>query len=144
MGAISRPALFLKKMTEFPSWKSLFFYRCTDEISFAPLRSQGAAPRSNFIREKTVATAPPPCSPKSIYVLAGLVIHPSIESLSHDANTANKLGIQPLREKAFEDIKKNVNANNVVGEVFSWVTAGWVPCVLLGVVGQPTRTDVFV
>ena len=55
------------------SWKSLFFYRCTDEIVFAPLKSQGVKSRINYIRERTIAAAPPPCSPKSIYVLANLV-----------------------------------------------------------------------
>ena len=57
----------------FPRWKSLFFYRCTDVISFAPLRSQGAEPRLSYIRQNTAAKTPPPCSPKSIYVLAALV-----------------------------------------------------------------------
>ena len=33
--------LRLERNDEFPSWKSLFFYRCTDVISFAPLKSQG-------------------------------------------------------------------------------------------------------
>ena len=37
-----------------------------------------------------------------------------------------KLGIQPLREKALEDIKKKVTLKTVVGEVFSWITAGYV------------------
>ena len=55
------------------SWKSLFFYRCTDAVSFAPLKSQGVDSRLKHIQENTVATAPPPCSPKSIYVLAKLV-----------------------------------------------------------------------
>ena len=115
------------------SWKYLFFYRCTDEILFAPLKSQPCCGineptnpqeqververfatrlrdcvisetrknpsvedhtavkptkaeekaalrektkkgrRADYIREKTVATAPPPCSPKTIYVLANLV-----------------------------------------------------------------------
>ena len=57
----------------FHSWKSLFFYRCTDVISFAPLLSQGAEPRLNYIRQHTTAKTPPPCSPKSVYVLAALV-----------------------------------------------------------------------
>ena len=64
---------FLRINDEFFSWKSLFFYRCTDAISFAPLKSQGVDPRLGYIRENTVATAPPPCSPKSIYLLANLV-----------------------------------------------------------------------
>jgi hypothetical protein len=55
------------------SWKSLFFYRCTDSILFAPLKSQEGNIRSDFIREKTVEEHPPPCSPKSIYVIADLV-----------------------------------------------------------------------
>jgi len=89
----------------FPAWKSLFFYRCTDEILFAPLRSQGVDSRLKHIREKTVAAAPPPCSPKSIYVLANL------------------LEINPLCDTALADIKSKVSSENVVEEVFSWVTA---------------------
>jgi len=65
--------LRLGKNDEFSSWKSLFFYRCTDMISFAPLRSQGVESRLNYIRGRNATTAPPPCSPKSIYVLADLV-----------------------------------------------------------------------
>ena len=72
----------LDQNDEFARWKSLFFYRCTDEISFAPLRSQGVDSRLGYIREKTVAVTPPPCSPKSIYVLANLVRRPSVGSWS--------------------------------------------------------------
>lgn len=57
----------------FSAWKSLFFYRCTDSILFAPLMSHGVESRSNYVRENTVVAAPPPCSPKSVYVLANLV-----------------------------------------------------------------------
>jgi hypothetical protein len=127
------PRPHVERNDKFFSWKSLFFYRCTDEISFAPLKSQpfcginepsnlheqvkqverlatqlrdyvisetrnnppveGHTPveptkaeekavlrektkegrRADYIRGKTVATAPPPCSPKTIYVLANLV-----------------------------------------------------------------------
>ncbi|KAF9785423.1 hypothetical protein BJ322DRAFT_829574 [Thelephora terrestris] len=95
-----------KRNDRFPSWRSLFFYRCTDEISFAPLKSQGVDSRLNYIREKAVAAAPPPCSPKSIYVLANL------------------LEIFSLREEAFANIKTKTTLDNVVGEVFSWVAAG--------------------
>ena len=71
---------------EFSSWKSLFFYRCTDVISFAPLKSQGVDSRMNYIRQQTITAAPPPCSPKSIYVLASLVRPPSIKRLRCWAN----------------------------------------------------------
>lgn len=105
-------------------WKSLFFYRCTDGILFAPLKSQGVDSRLNYIREKTVATAPPPCSPKSIYVLASLVRQPSIQMVSDVAlRHRTELEIQPLCDSAFADIKSKVSQSNVVGEVFSWVTA---------------------
>ncbi|KAF9650020.1 hypothetical protein BDM02DRAFT_3128017 [Thelephora ganbajun] len=90
----------------FSAWKSLFFYRCTDTILYAPLKSQGADSRLNHIHQNTVTVAPHPCSPKSIYVLANL------------------LGIQPLCDSAFEDIKGKVSLDNVVQEVLSWVTAG--------------------
>ncbi|KAF9642138.1 hypothetical protein BDM02DRAFT_3264568 [Thelephora ganbajun] len=89
----------------FSAWKSLFFYRCTDTIMYAPLKSQGVDSRLNHILANTVVAAPPPCSPKSVYVLASF------------------LGIQPLCDSAFADIKSKVSSNNVVDEVLSWVTA---------------------
>lgn len=60
------------------SWKSLSFYRCTDVIRFAPLKSQGVDARSDYIRRKKGTAVPPPCSPKSIHVLASLVRKPLI------------------------------------------------------------------
>ena len=72
----------VEKGDKFHSWKSLFFYRCTDEISFAPLRSDGTNSRSDYVRKRTTAEAPPPCSPKSIYLLAKLVRVSLIESCS--------------------------------------------------------------
>jgi hypothetical protein len=75
---------------EFPSWKSLFFYCCADAILFAPLKSQGVDSRLNHIREKTTAAAPPPCSPKSIYVLASLVSIPSIEYIMNRTDTSDQ------------------------------------------------------
>jgi len=89
----------------FSAWKSLFFYRCTDTILFAPLKSQGVDSRPHYIRSRTTTVTPPPCSPKSVYVLASL------------------LGIKPLCDRAFADIKNKVSQDNVVDEVFSWVTA---------------------
>lgn len=57
----------------FSSWKSLFFYRCTDGILFAPLKEHGVEIRQIYVDENTMAAAPPPCSPKSIYFLATLL-----------------------------------------------------------------------
>ena len=68
------------------SWKSLFFYLCTDAISFAPLKSQGVDSRLEYIRENTVEEAPPPCSPKSIYVLASLVSQSLTDYSTHNAD----------------------------------------------------------
>ena len=75
---------------ELPSWKSLFFYRCTDVISFAPLRSQGIDSRLVHIRKVTTPTAPPPCSPKNVYVLANTVRQASVERLAPGTNTSNR------------------------------------------------------
>ncbi|KAF9790973.1 hypothetical protein BJ322DRAFT_1039080 [Thelephora terrestris] len=87
----------------FAAWKSLFFYLCTDTISFALLKSQGVESRLNYIREKTVATAPAPCSPKSIYLLATLLEN------------------QPLCDSALADIKCKMKESNV-SEFLLWVT----------------------
>ena len=73
-----------------PSWKSLFFYHCTDMISFAPLKSQGIDARSDYIRQNQRAAAPPPCSPKSIHVLASLVRKPPIKRLTHETDAVNQ------------------------------------------------------
>ena len=66
----------LERNDGFASWRSLFFYLCTDTILFAPLKSQGLESRLNYIRENTVEVAPPPCSPKSVYALSNLVRRP--------------------------------------------------------------------
>lgn len=105
------------------SWRSLFFYRCTDEISFAPLESQGAHRRSSYIRKNTFKGMPPPCSPKSVYVLANLVRQLSIIESFRRLTRSIELGMQPLRDRALADIKSKVSSKNVVSEVFSQVTA---------------------
>ena len=115
--------LHLERNDEFSSWKSLFFYRCTDTISFAPLKSQGVDSRSKYVCETKAKAAPPPCSPKSIYVLATLVRNLQ-SNVSQMALTYRlKLEIRSLHDGAFADIKSKVSSNNVVAEVFSWVTA---------------------
>ena len=63
----------VERNDELSSWKSLFFYRCTDVISLAPLKSQGVDARLRYVRARMLTATPPPCSPKSIYVLASLV-----------------------------------------------------------------------
>ena len=94
----SSPCAYLGRNDTLFSWKSLFFYRCTDEILFAPLKSQGADSRLKYIRENTVEAAPPPCSPKSIYVLANLVRRPLTKQLQHVTDTSISAGNQaPLR-----------------------------------------------
>lgn len=87
------------------AWRSLFFYKCTGHISFAPLRSQGVDSRSRYIFEKTAADAPPPCSPKSICTLASL------------------LNLQQLYDSALEDIERKLSEGNIVEEFFSRVSA---------------------
>ena len=72
------------------SWKSLFFYFCTGVISFAPLKSQGVDARSDYIRRKKGAAVPPPCSPKSIHVLACLVRKPPIKRLTCETDAVNQ------------------------------------------------------
>ena len=120
----SLSCLHLEGNDEFSSWKALFFYRCTDMISFAPLKSQGVDSRSNYIRGiKATTTTPPPCSPKNIYVLANLVRIPQPNVSRMTLMCRLELGIRPLCDRAFADIERKVSLDNVVVEVFSWVTA---------------------
>ena len=72
------------------SWRSLFFYCCTDVILFAPLKSQGVDARSDYIRQKQGAAVPPPCSPKSIHVLANLVRKPPTKCLTRETDAVNQ------------------------------------------------------
>ncbi|KAF9785368.1 hypothetical protein BJ322DRAFT_1211231 [Thelephora terrestris] len=85
----------------FASWRSLFFYMCTDVIQFAHLKSQGLDVRSRDVEERTMPDKPPPCSPKAIYSLA------------------SALWIPALRDLALDDIRSKVTDANVVTELFS-------------------------
>ena len=93
----------------------------------APSEPQSVAPRLDPIPKKTATVAPPPCSPKSIYILASLVRHLQLSVLGVTLTYETKLDIRPLCDSAFADIKTKVSLDNIVDEVFSWVTAGWVP-----------------
>ncbi|KAF9778362.1 hypothetical protein BJ322DRAFT_1147820 [Thelephora terrestris] len=85
----------------FITWRSLFFYLYTDSIQFAPLKSQGANARAQYLREPTTPDKPPPCSPKTIYSIA------------------TRLEIKALRDIAFDDIRSKVTSENVTIELFS-------------------------
>lgn len=115
--------LHLEGNDGFSSWKALLFYRCTDMISFAPLKSQGVDSRSSYIRGIKAISTPPPCSPKNIYVLANLVRTPQPNVSRMTLTCLLELGIRPLCDRAFADIERKVSLDNVVVEVFSRVTA---------------------
>jgi len=91
--------VLLGRNDELSSWKSLFFYLCTDDISFAPLKSQGADSRSSYIHGMRETFVPPPCSPKSIHVLASRVSRPSIRRLAHEIDVSIEVrNPGPLRQ----------------------------------------------
>lgn len=104
------------------SWRSLFFYLCTDNISFAPLKSQGADLRLDYI--KNASGTPPPCSPKSIYALARFVslFTNGFYSLKYDSYH-HQTNIQPLRELSFRDIESKLSEDNIVEELSSHVSS---------------------
>ncbi|KAF9643565.1 hypothetical protein BDM02DRAFT_3132344 [Thelephora ganbajun] len=77
-----------------------------------------------YIRENTVAVAPPPCSPKSICILANLVRLISIGCLGNDVNASNRArNPAPLRQCLW-DIENEMSLDNVVDKVLSRITAG--------------------
>lgn len=96
-------AVFL--LGSYSAWESLFFYRCTDEISFAPRRSRRVKYRLDYIHKNTVASAPPPCSSKSVYILAGL------------------LQLDDLEKTARQDVKQKAHNGRVMTKDFPWVAA---------------------
>ena len=55
------------------SWKALFFYSCTGEIEFAPLKSLGKDERRQKVQMMGGADKPAACSPKVIHSLAEAV-----------------------------------------------------------------------
>ncbi|KAG1854898.1 hypothetical protein F4604DRAFT_1685906 [Suillus subluteus] len=61
--------------TAFNTWQALLYYLYTDEIVFAPLRSQ----RSEIARHCSL-DGPPPCSPKSMYRLACKIKHDKLQA----------------------------------------------------------------
>jgi hypothetical protein len=111
-------------LTIFGSWRSLFFYMCTDIIRFAPLKSQGIDVRARHIQEQTMQDKPPPCSPKAIYSLATAVSFGAI-CIGFRGNPTLKiqLRIPALRDLAFEDIRSKITKENVVTELFSGHTS---------------------
>lgn len=82
----------------FSAWRSLFFYRCTDDISFASLTPEGVVNLDpGHIDDNTVGMALPPCSPKITNLLANLL---RIEPLSHasSADIRNKVSPEVVKE----------------------------------------------
>jgi hypothetical protein len=59
------PYYWCLSLIDLHSWLAFLYYMYTDEIVFAPLRSQG----SRTARRRSL-NEPPPCSPKSMYRLA--------------------------------------------------------------------------
>jgi len=89
------------------TWKALMFYMYTNEVTFAPLTSQGAEERKMKLVEALSLHShlPKPCSPKSLYSLA------------------DKLGLSSLRDLALKDVESKLNESNILTELFSKFTS---------------------
>ncbi|KIK22894.1 hypothetical protein PISMIDRAFT_679755 [Pisolithus microcarpus 441] len=86
------------KDTAFQTWYSLMYYLYTDYITFSPLKSSGQREHGRYSR---TAKPRPQCSAKSMYCLA------------------TKLGIDKLRDLAFDSIRDTVNESNLLQELAS-------------------------
>ncbi|KAG2130712.1 hypothetical protein DEU56DRAFT_982052 [Suillus clintonianus] len=86
--------------TAFNTWQALLYYLYTDEIVFAPLRSQGSQTAAQLGLGK-----PPPCSPKSMYRLAC------------------KIEQDVLRDKALAAIQSSLTEHNILQELSSSLTS---------------------
>lgn len=85
------------KDTAFQTWYCLVYYLYTGVMTFAPLKSSGA--RKSSASDYLNADTKPQCSAKSMYALA------------------TKLGLNQLREQAFNFIRQNVNEKNLLQEL---------------------------
>ncbi|KAG1819251.1 uncharacterized protein BJ212DRAFT_1298488 [Suillus subaureus] len=85
--------------TAFKTWQALLYYLYTNEIIFAPLRSQASPTKHSSLKE------PPPCSPKSMYRLACKIKH---------------VGLQT---KALAAIRSSLTEHNVLQELSSSLTS---------------------
>ncbi|KAK0441192.1 uncharacterized protein EV420DRAFT_1120341 [Desarmillaria tabescens] len=92
-GSIRLGTIWHVKDTAYTTWKALLAYLYTQEISFAPLKSNGTP--------RTVKDA---CSPKSMYRLAV------------------KADLDTLKQLAFENIRSQLTPSNIIAEVFSKFT----------------------
>ncbi|KAG2159388.1 uncharacterized protein EDB93DRAFT_1115422 [Suillus bovinus] len=86
--------------TAFNTWRALLDYLYTDEIVFAPLRSQA----SKSARRRSLGEAPS-CSPKSMYRLACKIRH------------------DKLQAKALSAIRSSLTEHNVLQELSSSLTS---------------------
>jgi hypothetical protein len=86
--------------TAFTTWQALLDYMYTNEIVFAPLRSQA----SKSARHHSLSEAPP-CSPKSMYRLACKIKH------------------DELQAKALAAIRSSLTEHNVLQELSSSLTS---------------------
>lgn len=89
--------------TAFNTWQALLDYMYTDEIVFAPLRSQVGS-KLKTARRRSLGEALP-CSPKSMYRLACKIKH------------------DKLQAKALAAIRSNLTEHNVLQELSSSLTS---------------------
>ena len=125
-GMSDTPQTTSKLLTPLRSWRALIFYLYAESIQFAPLRSQGARVRARYIQEMGEENPhmPPPCSPKTIYSLAGAVCPYYVPGLGSCRLTVYiQLKIYPLRDLALSNIRSKITSVNVVNEFFSKFTS---------------------
>ncbi|KIP10838.1 hypothetical protein PHLGIDRAFT_11103 [Phlebiopsis gigantea 11061_1 CR5-6] len=90
----------------YPTWNAFMYYLYTEEVTFAPLRSQTQTLKSSDAAQNEVTTpVAPQCSPKSMY------------SLAHE------LGLDDLMKLAKNDIQTKLCPDNILTELFSSFTS---------------------
>ncbi|CCL99858.1 uncharacterized protein FIBRA_01883 [Fibroporia radiculosa] len=116
--------VFLKNVA-FKTLQAFIFYVFTGEVKFASLKSQldhldEGQPEVVF---DSNSSAPPSCSPKSMYRLAEMC------------------GIKELQELALNDIKMKLSSKNILDELFSTFTS-WYPDVEQAELDFLTKGDI--
>jgi len=110
----SSTTLFPRAEASLRSWRAALFFVYSYKVNFSPIRSQsGSRPPSS---------KPQPagsCSPKSAFVLAEKVRTLLLGVSDLSVEQLGKIAVQPLRDRAREDLLQKITAKNLMVEYFS-------------------------
>ncbi|EIW82774.1 hypothetical protein CONPUDRAFT_163852 [Coniophora puteana RWD-64-598 SS2] len=117
---------FLVKGVAYKTWRAFLFYIYTGQVNFSPMSPQngGKVEPDSLANETKLKCSP--CSPKSMYRLAIKVRPPPFafyEPTKLTDHSRLKLQLEPLKQLAFDEIRRHLTKDTILHEVLSKFTA---------------------